>query len=810
MKQLQAIKRNLKRYRRSSFFRARFFYTKYYMKADIKDNEILFESYSANNFSGNVYYLFLEILSRPEFHNFKKYVVCRKTSIDTIKKQLDERNITDYEFVIVHSKQYCKKLAECKYIINNSTLPTYFIKKEGQIYLNTWHGTPLKTLGRSIESTPNEIGNTQRNFFMSDYLAYPNEFTFNHMRKDYMLDQFFDGKYLLSGYPRNYIFYDKNNQKKIREKLGLQDKEIICYMPTWRGTMDQLSINEQIITIQYFLFQINKKLKDNQIMYVNLHNFVKSSIDMDQFNNIKEFPEEYETYEFLSIADCLITDYSSVFFDFANTRKKIILFAYDKDEYFSIRGVYFPMENLPFPIVENLPALFKELENLNRFKPYDHFINEFCAFDASNPAKQLVDYVFLGKQVNYKIIEGSNYHNKKKKVLIFGGSLAQNGLTTSLKGLINHIDLDKYNFTVVFYKNKVKKYNYVISNFPEKISYISIQGQKDLTYFEAIIQFLYMRLNIDTNFVEKYLSRIYKRELKRIFYNNHFDVAVHFTGYEKQIANLFNEMENTKRAIYVHNDMRKEKKTRANYHIPSILKAYNNYEVIVAIRESMVSEIMELSQHINKEKIHIVHNVNNIEQIIESSKKPLSFDELTESTHTVEEINKILEDNSAFKYINVARFSPEKGIKRLIEAYKNFYDQGHSDTYLFVIGGLGVEYEEIYNYVTSQNLNHIILIRTLSNVFPILSKCDVFIMSSFYEGLPMSIMEALILGKPVVSTNITGPREFLCQGYGYLVEDSTEGVYKGFLDSYRKELHLKKFDAEKFNKIALNEFYEIL
>lgn len=809
LNQLKAVKRNLKRYRKNSFFRAKFYYTKYFEQCSVKNNEIFFESYSANNFSGNVYYLFLEIEKDERLSQYKKFIACRKSNYQNIKEQLEFHGITNYELVYVHSKEYCKKLCECKYIFNNSTLPSYFIKKKEQVYFNTWHGTPLKTLGRSIETTPNEIGNTQRNFFMADYLLYPNKFTFNHMKEDYMLDQLYNGSYIIGGYPRNNIFYNTKHQQDIRERLELTDKEVICYMPTWRGTMDNQSVREQIVTIEYYLYQIDKQLKDNQVMYVNLHNFVKAEINMNHFKNIYEFPSEYETYEFLSIADCLITDYSSVFFDFANTGRKIILFAYDKKEYFDIRGVYFPMEDLPFPIVENLNSLYTELSDLHKYDVYDDFVKEFCKYDKDSPAKKIIDLVFFNEQSNLEVIDGKKYKNNKKNVLIFAGSLAQNGLTTSLRGLIHHVDPQKYNFTILFYRNKVKKYNYVISDFPHEINYISIQGQKNLTYFEAFIQFVYMRFDLHNHFIEKYLSRIYKRELLRIFYHNHFDVTIHFTGYEKQIANLFNEMENTKRIIYVHNDMRKEKKTRANYHIPSIMKAYENFDNIVAIRESMIPEIMELSPHISQDKIKVVHNTNNIEAIVNNAQKNLVFDDITESTHSVDEINAILNNKNFYKFINVARFSPEKGIKRLIKAYEKFY-VNHPDTYLFVIGGLGIEFQEIYDYVIENNLDHIVIIKSLSNVFPILTKCDIFIMSSLYEGLPMSIMEALILGKPVVCTNITGPREFLCQGYGHLVDDSTEGVYQGFVDGYERNFDLKEFDAIEFNKTAIKEFYAVI
>ena len=75
----------------------------------------------------------------------------------------------------------------------------------------------------------------------------------------------------------------------------------------------------------------------------------------------------------------------------------------------------------------------------------------------------------------------------------------------------------------------------------------------------------------------------------------------------------------------------------------------------------------------------------------------------------------------------------------------------------------------------------------------------------------MSIMEALILDKPVISTNISGPREFLEKGYGLLVENSEDGILYG-MNSYKENglKNLVKFDAEKFNKKAIKEFYSII
>lgn len=803
----KAIRRNFRSFRKNRAYRARFHFTRYYEKEPIDEKAIFFESYSANNFSGNVFYIYKAIADDPRLKEYRKVIACNRKNHAEVQSFLEFHGFTDFELVEVHSHEYCRAIATAKYLFNNSTLPVYFIKRPEQVFFNTWHGTPLKTLGRSIISAPNEIGNTQRNFFMADYLLYPNEFTFEHMREDYMLNELFPGKYALNGYPRNYVFYQTSQQEALRRKLELTDKQVIAYMPTWRGTVARRSVQEQLLAVRYFLMEIDKRLRDDQVFYVNLHNFLNAELEFDGYKHILPFPKEYETYEFLSIADCLVTDYSSVFFDFANTGRKIVLFAYDEDEYFATRGVYIPYEELPFPRADTVQKLIREI-NDPVTRPYPEFVKRFDPWDDQDTAAMIRDQIFFGSN-ELHLIDGTSYRNGKRNVLIFGGSLAQNGLTTSLRGLLNHLDTEKYNFFVMFFKQRVQKYNYVISDFPKGISYISIQGWKDITIMDAFCQLLYYRFNITSGFVMDHIDRMFQREAKRIFAGNQFSDVIHFTGYERNIAALFGQMKDTHSVIYVHNDMRKEKDTRSNYHIPSILRAYRDFDNIVAIRESMVPEIMDLVPGIPQDKIKVVHNVNNIERILENSALPLAFDENTESTHTVEEIREILDDASVFKFIDVARYSPEKGLKRLILAFEDF-SRNHPDSALFVIGGHGGEYRELCEYCQEHALKNVILIQSLSNPFPILAKCDCFILSSFYEGLPMSIMEALILDKPVVSTNITGPREFLEQGYGELVEDSQQGLYDGMVKAYDHELDLKPFDARAFNEQALQEFYQIL
>lgn len=806
---LRATYKNLKKCKESESFRAKFYYTKCFESLKINDDEVLLQAYDGSSISGNVYYILEELCKNEEYNNFKKYVVADDGQVKNIRKFLLNKKMENTEVIKLHSKQYCRKLAQAKYLINNSTFPTYFIKKEGQVYLNTWHGTPLKAMGRNIKNAPNELGNTQRNFLMADYLLHPNEFTFEHMKNDYMLDNLYKGKHIISGYPRNQIFYNDKMRNDIRKKLGLKNKKVAIYMPTWRGILVNKENDEQFIYIMHTLYELENKVDDNTVIYVKLHNYTSSLIDYSLFNKIKVFPMGYETYEFLNIADCLITDYSSVFFDFANTGRKIILYAYDKEEYLRDRGMYLDYDKLPFNIVTNTQDLAKEINNIDSYEKYDDFKNEYTKHDGKETAKKVCEYVFKNKtDKSIKVINAKELSNNKENVLIFGGALAKNGITTALKGLINHVDKQKRNYILTFYKGKVESNKETINEFKD-IVYLPIQGGKDVTLLEALCHFAYFNINLKIPVIKKQLEKIYKREIKRIYPELKFDYVIHYTGYERQIMNLFEYMD-TKRIIYIHNDMKKEEKTKSNFHTSSFKDALKNYEKVAVVRKTSKDEIINYYPKIDKNKVCVAHNFNNVDVIEQKAKQEIKFDKDTYCNIELEDLKSILNNKENKKFINIARFSKEKGIDRLIRAFLR-YKKNDEDAYLIIIGGYGKEFENINDMISDPEKQHVIIIKSISNPYPILNKCDTFVLSSYYEGLPMTIMEALILSKKVISTSIPGPKEFLEEGYGYLVDNSEDGILNGMNDDKDNKLtNLKKFDAEEFNEKALKEFEELL
>lgn len=813
MKKFKFISKNVKKYITNDFYRARFYYTKVYEETKINKNYILIESFVGNNLNGNPFYILKELCDNGKYDNFVKFVSINKAKENEVESLLKKYELYDkVKLLIRHSKEYCEILASAKYLINNVTFPTYFIRKNEQVYLNTWHGTPLKGLGRNVKDKPHSIGNVQRNFIHATHLLYPNKYTFDIMRKDYMLDNIYTEKYILAGYPRNDILFNETRKIEVKSELGLEGKKIIVYMPTWREKLPGKVLDKQLYYIVHALYEFEKNLSEDTIVLVKLHHLANRSINYNDFVKVRKFPEGYETYDILNIADKLVTDYSSVMFDFMNSGKEIILYTYDEEEYANTRSMYKNISELPFYHSNDIKKICGKINesDMNSNIEYKNEFKQLCEYDSINSTKRICEYIFENKvsDKQFEIIDARKFCNGKKNILIFSGTLQKNGITSALRALLNNVDLDQYNYILNFYNGATKKNVSFINELDKRVSYIPIMGAKNFRLLEGIIHGLYFRFNFNGKLINKEIEKIYTREINRLFRNIKFDSVIHFTGYERHIMHLY-AMFGCNKIIYTHSNMLNERKTRNNIHLNSLIYAYEKYNKIAVIREGMDKEITNHIKQVDEKKIKLAHNFNNINYIKNKANEELKFDEDTIASIDIEELKKIL-NSDAIKFINIARFSPEKGLDILIKGFSEF-NKENKNSYLIIVGGHGKDYEKIKEMAEELNNDRIIIIRSLSNPFAVLKKADCFVLSSHYEGLPMTIFEALVLDKKVICTDITGPREFLSKGYGYLVEKTPEGICKGmkkYSETGLKEL--KKFDAEEFNRKALKEFYRLI
>lgn len=802
MNKIRKTYRKLKRFISQKKYNIMYYY-RCYEKLKLDDNAILLCAQQGKNIDGNIFYILKE-LQKDKYKNYKIYVAVDKVHEKEFDKKFINYNFTNYELVNITSKKYFKILASAKYLFNDTSFLWYFVKKEGQVYFNTWHGTPFKTLGKSIKDDFHLIGNVQRNFLMSDYLLYPSEFMRDVMLDDYMINNIAtDTKVVLGGYPRNEIFFDKERARDLKNQLNLNDKQIIAYMPTWRGSFGQLNktSEDQINIINKQLKQIDKKLTNNQIMYVNFHPFLKDKVNISGYKHIKPFDKKYETYDFLNIADILITDYSSVFFDFAVSNKKIILFAYDEREYFEDRGTYFGFNELPFKKVKNVHDL---IDTINSKDDVDitKFLNRFCPYENINASSKIVELVLNNKKGNLNIANVPN--NKKKNVLIYSGNLAKNGITGSLFALLNYVDLSKYNFYITYVASSVRANKNTLKELDSRIGYISFNNNSIGTFKETLCLALFKMHLISYKLSKKILKKYFERKIKINYGNSKFDSAIQYSGYGDNIIRMFASM-NCKTSIFVHSDMTQEIKVRKNQNYAVLSNCYNEYKNVFIVSD----KLYEPTRLIAGEKANIIclNNVINKESIVEKSLKEVTFDENTESNISLGKLNKILNSKNK-KIISIGRFSKEKGYKRLIQAF----DTLETNSYLIIIGGFGPEYDSLLELQQKcKSKDRIIIIKSMSNPFSILRKCDVMVVSSFYEGLPMVILEAIALNIPVASTDIESIKNFFNKfGGGYIMGNSYEGICEGLKYIESNQVERINIDVDKYNKEIIDKFYKEL
>lgn len=802
---MNPIKKALEKYNRHARL-ARYRYTAYYEKLPVSDDTVLIECFNGDGITGNPFWLLNAICKDERLKDYKIYVAANPKYFHSVRDTLAAHGFEGAQAVVKYDRLYLKLLASAKYLITDVSLPIFFIKKPGQVFLNTWHGTPLKGLGRNIRDNPHTIGNVQRIFLMSDYLLYPNRFTFDRMREDYMIAPFFNGKYVLSGYPRNDILFDREAADSVREKLGLSDKRIAVYMPTYRDCADGDEKKYHGQMLQNALEALDRSADESLVVIAKLHHLAAGSIDFSAYRRVIPFPAEYETYEVLAAADCLITDYSSVMFDFADTGRKIVLYAYDSRNYQNTRSMYFPIEELPFPVVNDADALVREV-SAKEYKAYGDEMKKFTQYDNPHSAQKLIDLVFFGqKSDGMEVIDGAAYHNGRPNILIYAGTLIKNGITTALMGILENADTSRCNYLLTFYQRKVGENKETVNRFGRDVGYLPMPDGKPITYYEAVCQYLYFHFNLHFRFIRSAVRRISARDALRCFCGIPFHAAIHYTGYEKFFIHVINAMD-TRKIIYVHNDILKESNSKSFVHYPSMMTAYHQFDRIVVVRDSMRPEIKSYIPTAPDDRIYTAHNLNNIEWIRSRAAQEPAFDSDTFCNVSLERVREIMADPAAVRWINIARFSPEKGLDRLVEAFCEL-NKTHRETYLFIVGGYGPSFDELRSQIECCGCDHIVLIKSISNPYPLLNACHAFILASRYEGLPMTVMEALILGKPVVSTDIPGPGEFLREnGCGLLVEDSTAGVLDGLNAYYDGRLDsLRPFDAQGFNDTAMREF----
>ena len=374
---------------------ARFLYDHYFLKKSMKKNWILFESFFGKNYSDSPKYVY-EYLAKNYPGDYKFIWV-----IDKKNTKIPYKHAKVKRFGI----RYSYYLARCGYYVFNGRQPEWVVKRPGNVFLQTWHGTPLKKLAFDIKdvnsATPRYKQQVYNQSRVWDYLIAPNAFSGETFRRCFM----FDNTMLETGYPRNDILHNADREQlaaMLRKRLGIPEgKKAILYAPTWRD--DEFYAKGQYkFELHLNLEHMKKELGKEYVLLLRTHYFIADSLDVSALQgfayNVSKYDDISELY---LISDILITDYSSVFFDYANLKRPMLFFTYDLEKYRDIlRGFYFDIEKeVPGPLLFTTEEVVSAIHNIDRIQKeyasrYEVFYNRFCEWEDGHASQKVVESVF--------------------------------------------------------------------------------------------------------------------------------------------------------------------------------------------------------------------------------------------------------------------------------------------------------------------------------------------------------------------------------------------------------------------------------
>lgn len=380
------------------------------LRTPVNKNVIFYETMSGARMGDNPLGIFEYLRSHPEHGEF-----LHVWSIDA-RGSIPERykNAPDVVFARRNTRSYTYFLSTAGYVVCNANLPGFFTRRPGQKYLNTWHGIPYKSLGRNTPSA--KFGSAAGNgtFAKASHILSPCEFATEKMISAYSMSGVSTATFAEIGYPR----IDRTLEPKpglpnrLRTALGLKPHDrrpAVLYAPTWRSENAKDVVDaDQLLEDLKALEQL-----DIQLMYRGHHRMdriIRDASVGDQLGNVIIPPHEISSNDLLTVVDILITDFSSIFFDFLPTGRPIVHYLYDLDGYAGSRGVNLETTELPGSVAldrhelqETVTSIVKDLEQSSETRNltdeplqgtrYKTAQTRFCPHEDGFASKRAVEFL---------------------------------------------------------------------------------------------------------------------------------------------------------------------------------------------------------------------------------------------------------------------------------------------------------------------------------------------------------------------------------------------------------------------------------
>lgn len=303
------------------------------------------------------------------------------------------------------SREYHEALARARYVVSNDHFPEFFTRRLDQTCLQTWHGTPLKRLGYDVAAKRSLTRRrSQRRWEHTihnwQYVVSPNRFSTPILRRAYATE----GEMLETGYPRVDILARPDGGAlglELRRRLGVPDgARTVLYAPTYRDHVRDRS-GRYRLDMRLDLERLRAAVGEDTVILFRKHHYIADAVPATADGFVRDVSSYPDATQLLLAADILVTDYSSMMVDFANTGRPMLFYTYDLEAYRDdVRGFYVDfVETVPGPLLRTTDDLVEALRDIDAVRAayaerYDAFAATFCELDDGRASERVVDRLF--------------------------------------------------------------------------------------------------------------------------------------------------------------------------------------------------------------------------------------------------------------------------------------------------------------------------------------------------------------------------------------------------------------------------------
>jgi CDP-glycerol glycerophosphotransferase (TagB/SpsB family) len=760
-------------------------------RAPLVPDTVLYESFGGHGMGCNPEAIFRALLAESDMAHLQHVWTLASAS----RFPAEFADHPRVRFVVRDSPEYDAALATSSYLVNNAAFPALFAKRPGQVYLNTWHGSALSAFGQGVRRGVAARSAVMRDLASADYVLAANDDTVQMYLSGYGLQNIYRGRIIVEGTPRiDRQFLPATERAVVRARLGTSaDQRLILYAPTGHGDGDAPADDVQ---------QLRKRVRalseridaDRYRVLLKLHpQAYQFAADDAELRRVL-VPQDLLANSALAAADALITDRSSIFVDFLVTGRPILFHATETARW-------------PGPVCRDVDELAAAVEQLG--PPDDAYATaraRLCPREDGHAAERIVDIVFRGARAGYDVRDG--FRDGRPRILVHLDTLDDTGATSSALSLLDHVDHARVDTTLSVPQSSDPE---LAARINPKVRQVRRRGAP------------VSRADADVEAV--------RDEWSRYFGAAQFDHVVDFSGASPWWGRVLRQGGGSL-SVWLHGKV----PAPGNRRVDHLIAVYEQADRLVSASPELAQiNRAALADRIPAEKfaaarstvdqartLRLAYGVRTprasttVSPASRPATLPAGIDALL-AYYSLDDVRAEVERRTSIDsfamhlpgvrtFVTVGRLTPENNHRRLIRAFDAVH-QDDPNTQLLVLGGGRLE-ESLQAFVIDRGLGSAVIIAgELRNPYAVMAHADCFVLSGDAETQPTVVLEALVLGLPVVTTDVASVRGALPDGYGRVVARTDRALADGMRAFLRGEVKPREFDYVRYNREAVEEFY---